>query len=170
VGNAGGERPAPVRLQGEATLVRPATPADAAMLERWHADPEVARYWDEETPGAVELVAQLAAPDLDAYIVEAGGEPVGYLQAWFDSGDPDTCGLDMFLVPAARGRGLGPDAARALARHLLAAGWRRVTVDPELWNERAVRAWARAGFRAVEERAPDDEHGRPWLLMELTEG
>ena len=74
----------------------------------------------------------------------------------------------MFLVPEARGRGLGPDAARALARHLVdERGWTRVTVDPERWNERAVRAWGRAGFVAVEERPPDDEHGAPWLLMEF---
>ena len=71
----------------------------------------------------------------------------------------------MFLIPAARGVGLGPDAARALAEHLLASGQTRVTVDPYQWNAGAVRAWTRAGFREVERREPDDEHREPWVLM-----
>ena len=66
----------------------------------------------------------------------------------------------MVLVPSARGRGLGPDAARALVRYLhTVVGWERVTVDPEASNTRAVRAWRRAGFRATA-----DEGGQ--LLME----
>ena len=49
------------------------------------------------------------------------------------------------------------------------AGRTRVTVDPYLWNERAVRGWLKGGFRPVEERGPDDEHLHPWLLMEFAD-
>ena len=73
----------------------------------------------------------------------------------------------MFVVPDARGRGIGPDAARTLADWLFERGLRRVTVDPYLWNSRAVAAWEKAGFRPVEEREPDAEHRHRWLLMEL---
>jgi len=79
---------------------------------------------------------------------------------------PDRGGIDMFLAPHARGRGLGPDAGRALALHLLRKrGWSEVTVDPYLWNAAAIRAWERTGFRAVEERPADEHHRHPWLLM-----
>jgi aminoglycoside 6'-N-acetyltransferase len=154
-------------LEGEIAVVRPATEADVDLLVGWHADPEVARYWGEQTYSREQLLARLARPQVDAYIVEADGEPVGYLQAWF--GDTaDVTGLDMFLIPAARGRGIGPDAARTLARYLLReAGRTRVTVDPELWNQSAVRSWKRAGFRPLEEREADDEHAHRWLLMEF---
>ena len=74
----------------------------------------------------------------------------------------------MFLVPTARGRGLGPDAARAMARHLLdERGWARVTVDPYAWNEPAIRAWRSAGFVAVSRHPPDEEHTAAWVLMEF---
>jgi aminoglycoside 6'-N-acetyltransferase len=73
----------------------------------------------------------------------------------------------MFLVPDARGRGLGPDAARTLATALREQGWPRVTVDPYAWNERAVAAWRRAGFEPVERRPADEEHTADWLLMEF---
>lgn len=155
-------------LYGAFTVVRPATADDVDLLVDWHADPDVARYWDGETFTREEMVLRLARPDVDSYVVQEVDEPVGYLQAWFDDDSPDDGGIDMFLVPAARGHGLGPDAARTLARWLLTTGQRRrITVDPYLSNERAIRAWAKAGFRPVETREPDHEHSAPWLLMAL---
>jgi len=162
-----GRRVPAAPLRGDGVVLRPATPDDVPMLVLWHLDPEVMPFWDGHTFTAEAMAARLRRPHVDAYIVEADGEAVGYLQAWF--GDAvDVGGLDMFLIPAARGRSLGPDAARTLAGYLLTrAGRTRVTVDPYLWNERAVRGWLKAGFRPVEERAPDDEHPHPWLLMEF---
>src|SRR5262245_27163572 len=106
----------------------------------------------------------LARAEVDAYIVEAEGRPVGYLQAWREG---EEGGLDMFLVPDARGRGYGPDSARAVARALLQQGWPRVTVDPYVWNERAIAGWKKAGFETVEEHPADEEHPVAWLLMEF---
>ena len=158
-----------VRVRGRLTTVRPATEADADLLVSWHADPEVSRFWDDETFTREEMLERLRRADVDAFVVEEAGRPVGYLQAWRDE-ESRTGGLDMFLVPGARGRGLGPDAARAVARHLRDnEGWSRITVDPYVWNEAAVRAWQRAGFLPVAERPADEEHAAPWLLMEFAD-
>jgi aminoglycoside 6'-N-acetyltransferase len=158
-------------LRGRLAVVRPATVDDAPLLVAWHADPEVARFWDDEIPDLAEVLADLARPEVDPYVVEADGEPVGYLQAWFDDPpDDEETGLDMFLIPSARGRGIGPEAARLLARYLLDdVGRARVIVDPYLWNELAIRAWGRAGFRGIEEREPDEDRRDPWLLMVFEE-
>ena len=134
--------------------------ADVDRLVAWHADPEVSRYWDDETFTRAEMEARLARTDVEAWIVEEAGEPVGYLQTHAE-------GLDMFLIPAARGRDLGPDAARAMARHLIGQGRTRVTVDPYAWNEGAVRAWVRAGFVEVSRHPADDGHSAEWVLMEF---
>jgi aminoglycoside 6'-N-acetyltransferase len=139
--------------------------ADVELLVAWHADPETSRYWDDKTYTAAEMRVRLEREHVDAWIVEAAGEPVGYLQSWWEGEKPRRGGLDGFLVPTARGRGLMADAAQALARSLLASGWSDVTVDPYTWNERAVRAWRKAGFEPVEERPPDGEHTSAWLLM-----
>ena len=89
----------------------------------------------------------------------------------FEEDVPASGGLDMFLIPGARGRGLGPDAARTISRWLLSAGrMRRLTVDPYLSNEVAIRGWEKAGFRAVGKREPDQEHSSPWLLMVFDPG
>ena len=156
-----------LRLHGRLTQVRPATEEDADLLAAWHSDPGVSRYWDGETFTRDELLARLRRPDVDAYIVEADGKPVGYLQTWWEDDEPRRGGLDMFLVPGARGRGLGPDAARTVAESLHASGWSRVTVDPYDWNEPAIRAWRRAGFVDIESRPADEEHASAWVLMEF---
>lgn len=152
-------------VRGEKTVIRVADERDADLLVAWHDDPEVARYWDDERFTREEMLERLRRSQVDAFVVEADEKPVGYLQVW-QAGDGG--GIDMFLMPGARGRGLGPDAARAVARHLRdERGWRSVTVDPYLWNEGAIRAWRRAGFRDVGEHEPDEEHSGRWLLMEF---
>lgn len=150
-----------VLVRGLLTTLRPAGAGDVDRLVAWHADPEVARYWDGETFTHAEMEERLERGDVEAWIVEESGKPVGYLQVHSE-------GLDMLLIPEARGRGLGPDAARAMARHLVdERGWTRVTVDPYAWNEGAVRAWERAGFVEVSRHEADDGHSDPWILMEF---
>ncbi len=154
-----------MRVRGRLTTVRRAAEEDADLLVRWHADPDVARYWDDEVFTREEMLERLRRPDVEAFVIEEAADPVGYLQVWAEGGEG---GLDMFIVPDARGRGLGPDAARAVALYLRSdRGWSRITVDPYLWNEVARRGWRRAGFRDVEEREPDSDHTARWLLMEF---
>jgi aminoglycoside 6'-N-acetyltransferase len=149
-----------VVVRGRLTTLRRAGADDVDRLVAWHADPEVARYWDDETFTHAQLEERLSRDDVEAWIVEEADEPVGYLQV-----HPD--GLDMFLIPTARGRGLGPDAARAMAIHLLEGGREQVTVDPYAWNESAVRAWERAGFVERSRHDADEEHTASWVLMEF---
>lgn len=159
-----------MHVRGKATTVRPANKDDVPLLVRWHADPEVSRYWDDETFTLDQMRDRLRRADVESFVVEAEGEPVGYLQAWWEADEPLRGGIDMFLIPEARGRGLGPDAAHALATHLLRdRAWTRVTVDPYAWNETAIRAWRKAGFEQVDARVrePDEDHASPWLLFEF---
>jgi aminoglycoside 6'-N-acetyltransferase len=125
---------------------RAAMLSDVPLLVAWHADPDVSRYWDGETFTEEQVRHRLERETVDAWIVEEDGEPVGYLQSWWEDDLPRRGGLDGFLVPSARGRGIMPAVARMLAERLLDDGWQYVTVDPYTWNERAIRAWARAGF------------------------
>jgi aminoglycoside 6'-N-acetyltransferase len=153
-------------VRGDAAVVRRATVSDAELLVAWHADPEVARFWDGEMFTHEEMLERLARPDVDAYIIEDAERPIGYLQAWFDDDLPGAAGMDMFLIPTARDRGLGPDAGRALVDWFLGpGGMDRVTVDPYIANARAVRGWAKAGFEPVDEHEPDEEHTQRWVLM-----
>ena len=151
-------------IQGERTTLRPVVPADLDLLTGWLSDPEVYRWWGGSPKSREEIPEQFMErqPGFEPFIVEAAGEPIGYLQYW--TGDATSGGIDMFLVPSKREQGLGPDAARAAVRYLIDdLGWRRVTVDPYADNQRAQRAWAKAGFR-FERELPDHPDG-PSILM-----
>jgi aminoglycoside 6'-N-acetyltransferase len=81
-------------------------------------------------------------------------------------------GIDLFLSEHVHGQGLGADAVRTMARHLIEdRGHHRLTIDPAADNIGAIRAYEKVGFRPVGvmrqyERLP----GRGWhdgLLMDL---
>jgi len=84
-----------------------------------------------------------------------------------DLDDDGDGGLDMFLVPDARGRGLGPDAARAMATHLIderglvARHGRSLLVETSMH----CAAGATQAFEQVSEHPADAEHLQPWALM-----
>jgi RimJ/RimL family protein N-acetyltransferase len=81
--------------------------------------------------------------------------------------------LDVFLDPAVHGRGIGRDAVRTLARHLVhERGHHRLVIDPAVDNEPAIRCYAAVGFRpvGVMRRYEHDVEGEGWhdgLLMDL---
>src|SRR5436309_7732456 len=66
--------------------IRPATGSDVDLLVAWHRDPEVARYWDDETYTREEMEARLTRADVEAFVVEEADTPVGYIDAWTDDG------------------------------------------------------------------------------------
>jgi aminoglycoside 6'-N-acetyltransferase len=71
-----------------------------------------------------------------------------------------------------QGHGLGPEAIRLAARDLIERrAHHRITIDPAADNERAIRAYAKVGFRPVGrlrryQRYPDGSW-RDGLLMEM---
>jgi aminoglycoside 6'-N-acetyltransferase len=153
-------------IRGERTFLRPASEDDLDLLVGWLADPEVYRWW-EGRPLSRDEVADVYTgrrrPEVDPFVVEAEGVPVAYLQVW--QGTETSGRIDMFLVPEARGRGLGPDAARTASRFLLGRrGWTEVTVDPMVDNIRAIRAFEQAGFTPEGEEL-DDETGKRIMRM-----
>jgi aminoglycoside 6'-N-acetyltransferase len=146
--------------------LRAASDGDLDLLAGWFANPEVYRWWGGQPLSGNEVAADYTghrSPEVESFIVEAENEPVGYLQYWHDT--EHTGGLDMFLIPEARGQGLGPDAARATVDFLFReCGWNEVTADPLTDNDRAIRAWAHAGFLPDHE-SRDEETGKPCLIM-----
>jgi aminoglycoside 6'-N-acetyltransferase len=96
---------------------------------------------------------ELAGPKDDDHVfaVELDGEVFGLVQAG-EEADPDYrhASVDLFLTSSRHGEGLGSDTVRTLARWLFdVRGHHRITIDPAVANERAIRAYERVGFRRV---------------------
>ncbi|MET8306992.1 MULTISPECIES: GNAT family protein [unclassified Micromonospora] len=160
-------------LRGRAVTLRPVTDDDVTALAAIRADPEVRRWWRGGDDLTDSVRADLDDDDLTLYAIEHDGRVIGAIQ-WYAESDPDYrhASLDIFLDPAVRGAGLGVDAIRTLARHLIDEyGHHRFTIDPAAANSAAIRAYAKAGFRPVGvlRRYERGEDGR-WhdgLLMDL---
>jgi aminoglycoside 6'-N-acetyltransferase len=159
-------------LRGERVLLRPLQVGDLPAVAAIQAEPGVASRWGE--PIEEDLRAKVAgAEGVVPFAIELEGEIVGLIQ-YHEEEDPmyRHAGIDLFLSEHVQGRGLGTDAVRTMARHLIRErGHHRLVIDPAADNAAAIRAYEKAGFRPVGvmrqyERLP----GGDWhdgLLMEL---
>lgn len=156
-------------LTGVLVLLRPATDADIAPLAVIRSAPEVTRWWgdEEDYPAAV-------AEDLErTFVVEVDGRMVGAVQT-YEEEDPmyRHAGMDIYIDPSAHGKGIGTDAVRTMARHLLrTVGHHRLVIDPAAANSAAIKAYEKVGFRRVGvlrryERGPDGTF-HDGLLLDL---
>jgi aminoglycoside 6'-N-acetyltransferase len=151
-------------------VLRPLAPGDEAELRRILATPEVAVWWDAPDEG----FPWTDEPDATRLAIEVDGAVGGMIQYW-EEPEPKYrhAGIDLFLDPALHGRGLGTEAVRRVARHLVEErGHHRITIDPAAANAAAIRAYEKAGFRpvGVMRQYERDAGGDGWhdgLLMEL---
>ena len=158
-------------LRGEGVVLRPLEPADDAELRRILHEPEVARWWDPD-PG--DGFPWEDDPDATRLTIEVGDAVAGLIQ-YSEELEPKYrhASIDLFLDPALRGRGLGTEAVRVLAAHLVRdRGHHRLTIDPAADNAAAIRAYEKVGFKPVGimRRYERDTGGEGWhdgLLMDL---
>lgn len=143
-----------------------------ALLELWSSDPVVRERWPTWTRSDLEDLTDESRGDGGWWIVHRG-ERVGFIQHYQELDDEYRhAGIDIFLVERGRGHGLGTDAVRTLARHLVHdLGHHRLIIDPAADNETAIRCYAKVGFRPVGvmreyERGPDGSF-HDSLLMDL---
>ncbi|MET9734854.1 GNAT family protein [Streptomyces sp. NPDC006458] len=138
-------------LHGTHVVLRPATPTDVPALAAIRATPEVRARWRGGDDLKAEVAADLDDPGTHTLTIEVEGEIAGLIQ-WYAEDDPDYrhAGMDLFLAPAVHGRGLGTDAVRTLARHLVDDHhYHRLIIDPAADNLPAIRCYTKAGFRPV---------------------
>jgi aminoglycoside 6'-N-acetyltransferase len=152
---------------------RPMTRADMRLARRWLETPEVQRWWGDAGGQASLLEEDLDDPRMSMWIVSHRGRPFAYIQdydplAWemhhFGHLPPGSRGIDQFIgEPDMLNCGHGSAFIRAHVDNLFALGAPVIGTDPDPGNARAIRAYEKAGFKALRE-TPDWE-GTPVLLM-----
>lgn len=159
------------KLHGERVVLEPVAVEHVPDLRRIAGTPEVRLRWGE--------VADFPRWPFDEasvvrFAVLLDGAVRGLVQ-YGEEEDPlyRHASIDVFLDPLVHRRGLGRDAVRTLARHLVhERGHHRLVIDPAADNEAAIRCYTAAGFRpvGVMRRYERDADGRGWhdgLLMDL---
>jgi RimJ/RimL family protein N-acetyltransferase len=161
-----------------AITFRPLRPDDLPLLCEWVNRPHVAQWWDEpRTQAAIDdqyLPVATGASTTHAFIACVDGQAIGFIQSdvvmgsgdgwWADETDPGARGIDQFLADGSRlSRGLGTAMVRSFTDRLLSdPAVTKVQTDPSPANARAIRCYAKAGFRAV---GHVDTPDGPALLM-----
>jgi RimJ/RimL family protein N-acetyltransferase len=135
------------------------------LFRSWIELPHVREWWGDPAEEAAKVQDMIEGRDsTKPYIVHLDGAPVGYIQVWYpdDWRDAETvaanpwvallpegcAGVDICIGDAALiGRGVGSTAVRKFTAGLVAQGLDFLIIDPDPANERAVRAYRKAGYR-----------------------
>ncbi|WP_427869293.1 GNAT family N-acetyltransferase [Leucobacter luti] len=135
-------------LSGPLVTLRAVRADDAAPLFDILSEPEVAFWWVGYTPEKV--VADFVEQPEITRIIEVDGECAGAL--WVMRGDdPEypTTVMHLFIGTRFRGRRIGEEALALAIRAEFASGITRVTLDPNVNNDGAIRSYERLGFRRI---------------------
>jgi aminoglycoside 6'-N-acetyltransferase len=145
---------------------------DLPMLRAWLETPEPSRWWGDAEAERTLIGEDLAGDAMRQWIISCGDRAFAYAQAYEVHAWPQphladlphgAMAIDAFIgVPEMIGRGHGGKFLRQLAERLLAEGAPLIAIDPARDNERAQRAYRKAGFRPREEA--ETEAG-PVILM-----
>ena len=144
----------------------PVTVDDLPRLRAWMDGPHWREWWgdpDEEIGDIREMVE--GRDSTRPFLFSQGGEPLGYIQwwsvadareewravaPWVDWLPDDAIGVDLSIGPEALlSHGIGSAALAAFVAMLRADGHADIYIDPDPANGRAVRAYEKAGFRAI---------------------
>lgn len=169
----------PDAIEGPTVVLRRHVPENLAAFRRWYADAEVARLTRyQDGPMRAEEIerfftARALGPDSMAMgiHVRATGRLIG--SCAFSQLDPDN-GSVMFHITIgerdAWGHGYGTEATGLMVDHAFGTlGLHRVALAVFEFNERAIRAYRRVGFR-VEGRAREAirRDGRWWDEIQMS--
>ena len=146
---------------------RPMTQADLPLMRRWLELPHMREWWGEPETELGYVVDMIEGRDTTRpCILCVDGEAAGYIQYWFIGHHQnatwiadypwlaelpvDAVGVDLSIGdPARLSQGIGSAVLQRFAQHLAGKGHRTIIIDPDPANRRAVRAYEKAGFRAI---------------------
>lgn len=137
------------------------------MLSDWIGRPHWQEWWgptDEEVDYLRDMIS--GRDSTRPFVILCNGDPLGYVQVWRIADNlfepwlteapwmpmlpPGAVGVDISLADAELlGRGLGSAVLTAFVRQLRDEGHHEIWIDPDIGNARAIRAYEKAGFRAV---------------------
>ncbi|MFD1205518.1 GNAT family N-acetyltransferase [Sporosarcina contaminans] len=153
-------------LQNGRLAIRELIEEDKQLMVKWLSDPEVLQYYEGR-----DRPADLAQVEED-FFGEAGDElrclilyeknPIGYVQ-FYPIGDEEReiygyfdalntiYGMDQFIGEVSYwNKGIGTQLVEMVVNYLFTDRKAdRIVMDPQTWNERAIRCYEKSGFKKV---------------------
>jgi len=127
--------------------LRPPVEADAAPLLDILTESEVSKWWVGYTADRVR--EEILESDA-ALVMDIDGLCAGAVFLYpNDDAEYEHVVIHLFLGANWYRRRFGAEALSIAINHLVGAGHHRFTLDPNLYNEPAIRSYERLGFRRV---------------------
>lgn len=137
------------------------------LLAKWLRAPHMRDWWGEPDAELGYIRDMIEGRDTTRpFLIVVDGQPVGYIQYW-SIGDHQNAtwisdypwladlpltaiGVDLSIGEADKlDQGIGSAALKLFTEQLADAGHGPIIIDPDPKNERALRAYRKAGFRPI---------------------
>jgi RimJ/RimL family protein N-acetyltransferase len=141
---------------------KPLAETDFPLLLKWLEEPHVKAWWDQDIIWTPELIAKKYALNrpVQAYVILIDEMPIGYIQFYdvkdFADADRPQCsgsvaGLDYYIgEPGFLKKGFAPIILQKFLSEKVKPLFAHCLVDPDIQNASAIRAYEKAGFKAIE--------------------
>ncbi len=138
-------------------IFKPLREGDITLLAQWFKQPHIAQWWPTESTLDNQSLHNKYLKKItshgQAFIVYLGDRPIGYIQCYLADKefDHETWGIDQFIGEADYlGKGYGTQMVKSFVALLFnKPNIKRVIVDPDPKNARAIRCYEKAGFRKI---------------------
>lgn len=153
------------------TVLRRTSPEDFTALRSMFDLPAFSDWGGPSRRTDAEIRAKYLgarSPRVDCYLVLLDGQAAGLAQLVAADNAEQHGGLDLILVPAARGQGLGRRVVDEMVRLARERGWTRLTVDPDPSNLDGIAFWKAVGFTDGRTVTSDPDRPPFLLLMRAT--
>lgn len=139
--------------------------SDYGLLEKWLNNKEVRKWYGFDDfikpPSLSDIIKKYRKKVLNKkvdnpYIICIDKHDVGYIQ-FYESDEyfaqENVYGIDLFIgEDNYRGRGYGTKALKAITEFVFSnTNAQKITVDPDIHNERAIRCYRKAGYKIIKE-------------------
>ena len=149
------------------------------LFRFWLHQDHVKRFWQESENEAElkeKMLVRLAERSVQSFIITKDSVEIGYIQyydakkvgeRWWPNEQPGTFGIDVVIGSFSHvGLGLGPAVIKEFITFLKEKepGITSIIIDPSPDNDRAIKAFAKAGFQP---EGPIKTPGGDALLMRM---
>ncbi|MFJ4076953.1 GNAT family N-acetyltransferase [Curtobacterium sp. NPDC089991] len=136
-----------MRGSERALILRPTTPDDFPEVQALFRDPAFEGWGGPGFRSDSQLREKYLGarlPDVECFLIEVDDRVAGFTQLYADGSG---AGMDLILLPAERGKGLGRQVVEVVLERVRARGRTHFVVDPSPEDNDAVAFWHAVGFR-----------------------
>ncbi|WP_425505485.1 GNAT family N-acetyltransferase [Sporosarcina jiandibaonis] len=172
-------------IENKILRIRALVDSDKPQLAKWLSNPEVLQYYEgRDNPFDADKVEREYFDDEEGVtrcIIEFDETPIGYVQFYeideeerelygYSDLNDVIYGMDQFIAESAYwDKGIGTQLISSVTEYLIREkGADRLVMDPQTWNERAIRCYEKCGFEKVKllpkRELHEGEYRDCWLM------